>query len=591
MSIDHPRAQDTAGERDRIGFEQVAMLHGLARVGVTGAFFGLLVMAALFVRLGSTTPQAALIWILVDCAVAGTHLWLGFRWLANPPPPARWRIAAYRFTACSLAEGLMWGLGAVLVVSAGDNAAQLLFVAVTLSLGAGSVVAFGSYLPACLAFMLPATLPPLIRLIAEGGLFRDGAALMTAIFVLCMLGLAQRTNAAFLEGVRLRFANLDLAERLREERDRAEQANAAKSRFLAAASHDLRQPVHALGVLLEAVADAELSAANNRVLELMRQSVSALGGLFDALLDISRLDAGIVAVERRAIPLGPFLARLCAEYRRQAELKGVRLVLHPCRLSLDSDPVLLERIVRNLLDNAVRYTDRGRIVVGCRRAGPGACLEVWDTGRGIPAAEQAGVFEEFRQLDNPERDRTKGLGLGLAIVRRLAALLDHRVTLCSEPGRGSVFRVIVPLAEAGSAVECLPAQAVRHPARSLVLVIDDEATIREALHLLLVRWGHDVLTAGSGAQMLGLLAREDARPGLILCDFRLPGHESGIDAIASLRAACGAPVPAILMTGDTGPERLAEAQASGLLLLHKPVAPGRLRAAVGALMAETGEPA
>jgi CheY-like chemotaxis protein len=317
-----------------------------------------------------------------------------------------------------------------------------------------------------------------------------------------------------------------------------------------------------------------------------------MDALFDALLDVSRLDAGVIVPQVQAFAIGPLLARLAAELGPRAEAKGLRLVVHPCTRVVRGDPVLTERIIRNLLDNAVRYTERGRVVVGCRRRGPSLSVEVWDTGPGILAEEQVRVFEEFHQLGNPERDRTKGLGLGLAIVRRLAGLMAMPLELRSAPGRGSVFRLVVPLAPVEPAAEDAaadPTETAAVPARGLILIVDDEAAIREAVRLLLESWGYAVLAAGSGDEMLATVASTQARPDLILCDFRLRGGENGIDAIARLRAACGYNAPAALVTGDTAPDRLAEAQAAGLLLLHKPVAPGRLRAVVGALIADRAQ--
>ncbi|MDB5514888.1 MAG: integral rane sensor hybrid histidine kinase, partial [Tardiphaga sp.] len=247
---------------------------------------------------------------------------------------------------------------------------------------------------------------------------------------------------------------------------------------------------------------------------------------------------------------------------------------------------LMERILRNLISNAVRYTDKGKILVGCRRRGGAIWVEVWDTGVGIPGAERERVFEEYVQLQNPERDRTRGLGLGLAIVRRLGVLLSCELELRSQPGRGSCFRIAMPLAEAAP----LSPPAAFEPAAAdtglgLILVIDDEAPIRDGMRSLLAGWGYQVITAGSGAQMLANLAPCAKRPDLIICDYRLRDGENGIDVIAALQSECNEAIPAMLITGDTAEDRLIEAQASGYLLLHKPVPNGKLRAAIVNLMA------
>ena len=246
----------------------------------------------------------------------------------------------------------------------------------------------------------------------------------------------------------------------------------------------------------------------------------------------------------------------------------------------------MERIVRNLVSNAVRYTDHGRILVGCRRRGAAISLQVWDTGVGIAAAEQDRVFQEYYQLGNPERDRTKGLGLGLAIVRRLTDLIGCALTLRSTPGRGSCFEITVPLAQGpAEAAEAAPPEPSGALAQGLIVVVDDEQAIREAMSSLLTGWGHDVVAAGSGDEAIARLATCWARPDLLICDYRLRDRENGIAVIERLRAEYNADLPAMLITGDTAPDRLAEAQASGLLLLHKPVSNSRLRAAIVRLIA------
>lgn len=241
-------------------------------------------------------------------------------------------------------------------------------------------------------------------------------------------------------------------------------------------------------------------------------------------------------------------------------------------------------MLRNLLGNALRYTDRGGVLVAARRRGAQLLLQVVDTGRGIPEAEQQRVFEEFYQLANPERDRAKGLGLGLAIVRRMGGLLGCPVTLRSEPGRGSVFTIAVPLASPVSAEP--PPGPLPPPARrgAVILVVDDDTAALAAISVALQQWGHEVVAATTCAEMLERAAALPSPPDLVICDYRLPGPVDGIRAIKLLRAKFDEAIPAMLVTGDTAPDRLREAQDSGVLLLHKPVAYGRLRAAIGNML-------
>jgi CheY-like chemotaxis protein len=336
-----------------------------------------------------------------------------------------------------------------------------------------------------------------------------------------------------------------------------------------------------------------MAQEGRRIIQQIEASTGAMDSLFSALLDISKLDAGVVVAERRAFAIGPVLERLCRDHQQEARAKGVSLVSKPCSAIVWTDPVLIERVLRNLVSNAVRYTDRGRIVIGCRRRGGEIAAQVIDTGRGIPLNEQKRVFQEYYQLGNPQRDSTKGLGLGLAIIRRLTTLLDCGLTLHSEPGRGSRFEVTIPLADHQSPLaEPEATIAPLAPAKGLVVVVDDEPAVRDATLSLLTGWGYDVLAVAGGDEAVLRLSAGSAKPALILCDYRLRDGESGLVVIDRIRAECNEPIPAILITGDTAPDRLAEAKASGLLLLHKPVPNGKLRAAIGNLIlsAKTSRP-
>jgi CheY-like chemotaxis protein len=311
--------------------------------------------------------------------------------------------------------------------------------------------------------------------------------------------------------------------------------------------------------------------------------------LFNSLLDVSRLDAGIVRPRVSTIALAPLMDRVRAEYEPAASQKQLSLEVAPNTLFVRSDPVLLERIMRNLVANAVRYTDRGKVVLGARRSADSIRIEVWDSGRGIPKDKHREIFQEFRQLDNPQRDRRKGLGLGLAIVERLVKLLDHPLELRSQLGKGSMFAVTVPR---GRREDFVPGEADgqivvdRDVANSLILVVDDEPDVRESMMTLLGRWRCEVVTAESCDEMLQKLISVRRIPDLIVSDYRLKKGESGIDVVARLREEFNAQVPALLVTGDTGIEPLREAEESGLHVLYKPLNPSRLRALIANLRRE-----
>ena len=449
-------------------------------------------------------------------------------------------------------------------------------------MAAAAVTAFGPYLPAFVPFFLSATVPfTLASFFSSDSQLHRVSPFLMLIFIIGIGGLGVRANRAFERSVRLQVRTEELADDLERQRDIAESANLAKSKFLAAASHDLRQPVHALGLLVGALRGFAMPSAARPLVDQIEASINALDSLFSALLNISRLDAGVVTAERRPFAIRSALDCVCREYAHEAGAKGVRLEWMDCAAIVNSDPVLVERMLRNLVSNAVRYTERGRILVGCRRREHAIALQVWDTGVGIPTDEQARVFEEYYQVGNPERDQTKGLGLGLAIVRRLAELLGCEVELRSEPRRGSCFEFTLPLAkDAPIAAEPSPENRRGALARGLIVVVDDEQAIRQATASLLTGWGFHVVAAASGDEAVARLSAASAPPDLIICDYRLRGEENGLGAIERLRSEYNQSIPAMLITGDTAPDRLAEAQASGLLLLHKPVSNGKLRAAI-----------
>jgi signal transduction histidine kinase/CheY-like chemotaxis protein len=369
---------------------------------------------------------------------------------------------------------------------------------------------------------------------------------------------------------------------LRERKEEAERANLAKSRFLAAASHDLRQPMHALGLFIAELADKHHSADTRMLIERISASAEAMENLLDSLLDISKLDAGVVTANPRPFPLGPLFERIANEYRHQAQEKGLVFRVRPSAYWVESDPLLFERILLNLVTNALRYTPRGAVMVTARKRGSRVHVEVRDSGVGIPAEAQDSVFQEFVQLDNAARDRSKGLGLGLAIVRRLAELLDHRISLTSQPERGSIFCVEL------RAARPVEARAVDERAGAdlvglVIAVVDDDALAMQSLAGLLRAWGCYVVSAESLDALQEALADNDVVPQVLISDFRLPGPRNGLEVIAGLRESFGPGLPGLLLSGDTGPEVLRQATDLGIPLLHKPVRPAKLRAAISHL--------
>lgn len=379
-------------------------------------------------------------------------------------------------------------------------------------------------------------------------------------------------------------SHVELEQKIEERTRDLALANQAKSRFLAAASHDLRQPMHALGLFVAQLRGKPLLAEQRRLVDRIDASVSAIGALLDSLLDISRLDAGAVAPEIADFPVQSLLSRMEDGFMQAAQEKGLTFRVVPSRVWVSSDPVLLERIVTNLVSNALRYTRRGGVIVGCRRHGAKLRILVCDTGRGIPADEQQRIFAEFYQLANPEHDRSQGLGLGLAIVDRLARLLSHHVEVRSKESTGSTFIVTVPRGTPCEATQ--PARAVDTgiPRGTLVALIDDDALVRDGMSGLLSDWGCDVVAAASAAEAVHGLAAHHRPPDLVVSDYRLRDGSTGIQAIGQMRATYSANLPAFLISGDTSSGVLREAETEGLHLLTKPVTPLKLRALLSQLL-------
>jgi signal transduction histidine kinase/DNA-binding NarL/FixJ family response regulator len=366
-----------------------------------------------------------------------------------------------------------------------------------------------------------------------------------------------------------------------------ELANLAKSRFLAAASHDLRQPLHALNLFLDQRRSETDPVERSRLDAQIDTSVAAMNELFNSLLDISKLDAGVLAPSISEFPADQLLKRIETTFVATARENGLRLRVVSSRAWVRSDFILLERILLNLVSNAVRYTERGGVVIGCRHRNGRLRIDVCDSGVGIPEDQRRNIFGEFYQLNGGEKDRRRGLGLGLAIVDRLCGLLDHPIELTSSVGRGSRFSVSVPSAPAGTArAQALdaPRALVDSEQGKLVMVIDDDELVRDSTRGLLKSWGCLVVTAESEDAAMAKLAGRSRRPDLIISDYHLAHGKAGFELIDRLRHVCGAQIPAFLVSGDTAPERLREASASGYYLLHKPVLPITLRSVVSQLL-------
>ena len=597
------------------GEEDLAERVRLIESSLPTAFAGhVLCLATATALLHGTIPWRLLgPWLTAQLAIGA---WRASTVLSRSPAVAARRSLRGRHRAAiahAALTGLMWGLFGHVAVASGDTLATLVAVMIATGLLGGATALIGHLSSVYLPYALPvAALPAAGLLTREGAhdLRWVGALLLT--YLLFSLVAARGNRALVGESIALRFHNAHLIDWLKrahrrtdnqrrrtaEALERERRANLAKSRFLAAASHDLRQPLHSLRLHVTTLESGARGAEHEASARLISRSVGALEELFDAILDVSKLDAGALSPVPRAVALGSLLDALVEEMRPQAAARGMTLRAESGAACVRTDPVLFSRLLQNLVANALRHAGTGEVLIRARRREDGGLeVQVADTGPGIAPEARERVFEEFVQLKNPERDRGRGIGLGLSIVRRIGDLLGLEVRIGDTSGGGTTVTVSIPSSavteRAPAAPEPTPEREPSGVARAdglTVLVIDDEKGVRDATAAFLETHGCSVLAADSAEESFAQLDRFGDAPDAIVCDFRLRGDERGTETVRRVRERCGSEVPAVIVTGDVAAERLREIGASGLHVLHKPCDPyallGLLRGA-GAGGAET----
>jgi signal transduction histidine kinase/CheY-like chemotaxis protein len=580
----------------RIDHDRIHALYRQVAPGTTavaGATAGLVVIA-----MWQTVAQPLLVgWLTLYIGNLLVRLALARAFKReNPAADARLRVWARRYTLAMGTSGAIFGSVAWCMFPQDQPLGQVFLIVIVTGVAAASITTNAWHPPAMRAYLLMMLGPMLLRLAYEGGLQYALLAVAFGFYLFVLLVFGRDQAALIRKSLATAHENIGLLEELRrktelaeEAQRKAEQANLAKSQFFAAASHDLRQPMQALGLFAASLRNTRRAPDDARRVEQILSSVDALESLFDELLDISKLDAGYVNPVFADFRAHTLFERLRTTYWPLAEKSGLSLRFDDAGRVLDSDPVLLERVLGNFISNALRYTTAGSVHVRCRacEGGTHVALEVADTGPGIPAAEHARIFDEFYQLGNPERDRRKGLGLGLATVKRIAQLLGCRVTLESAPGKGSVFAIEVPVgdprhvAPAPAAPSAADLDALRG---RVIAVVDDERDVRDGLVELLQMWQCQPVAAASGGELLDRLDASHLRPDAVIADYRLRERETGAKVIAALRGRYGAALPALIMSGDTTAEIFNLVREQQLPLLSKPVRAARLRAALQHLL-------
>lgn len=572
-------------------------------------------VASLFATVGSATLADALLawtvgalfyWQLRDPWVLA---WVGLHFLEllrypsqaayhrDPIAAERSDFWASRHWKEMLFFSCVWGALPWMMMPADNLPLTSMIVLVIVGLCSTGLPAVAARWPSVLAFVLPMNTGLISALLWHGSNTHYVLAFFVAVYLLATFQIGHALNKMLTESLFARFEKEALAEQIAEQMAVTQRLSDEKTRFFASASHDLRQPLHAIalfGAVLERELEGHSAGAHaNRLM----QAVHVMGSSLDTMLDMSRLDAGVVQPELNAVALKPMLQALNQMFASRAEEKGLQLRLRTTELWVLTDPQLLQRLLANLVENAIKYTDEGGVLVLARAKRGKVCIEVIDTGRGIAAENREKIFEAFYQIDNPGRDRNQGLGMGLSIVRRLSHLLDHPLQLTSRPDVGTRFRLTLPLAQPQTSVtgvndgasvspgsaSTLSGGQPRAPAQpssalvlpSPILLLDDEADIGDAMAALLTshRVQLTVVTHEAAAQQAFTQAAQDARPyAALICDYRLAEGADGLEAAHRLRAQFNPELPFLLVTGETSPQRLQRVRDSGVPVLFKPVA-------------------
>ena len=572
--------------------DTVRLVYRQTSAGLMGHFLGMVVCASVYWH---HAPQH----ILWGWTIAFTTLWtarfiglLSYERavLQGETSHAKW---LRRWNIGALVGAGLWSAAAMLFYDYGGWFERTALMLTIYSFAIGAVPYMASQTRLFLGCMGLYFLPMIVRTALHGGPNDLQLAGIWCLMCLCTLTLGRAFHNVFGEMVSLRLHTQELAHKLRGEmavaaaaQRQAETANRAKTQFFAAASHDLRQPLHAMGLFAEALRQRSKDTEVAHLVNSINSSVDALEGLFSELLDITKIDTGGVEIEAEHFSMRDLFSRIRLTFEPNAFEKGLMLSLRGDQHHVYADPMVVERILRNLVSNAIRYTEDGGVLVTCRKRGDQLCLQVWDTGIGISEKEQARVFEEFYQTQSGrplEPHHRKGLGLGLAIVKRLADLMGAPLTLRSRVGHGTVFTLMLPMGRPprlqASTATSKATLGVTLDRRHIV-VVEDEIAVLEGLEVLLKAWGATVSAFDTVAAAQAWAAHTDAKPDLLIVDYRLPENLTGIDAIKALRARFGPELPVIMVTGSTMTGHEEESRQYNFHLLIKPVVPTKLRAMI-----------
>ncbi|OIP99315.1 MAG: hypothetical protein AUK35_08460 [Zetaproteobacteria bacterium CG2_30_46_52] len=577
-------AQSSSTSEESIDTQHLSTVQHNLVINLIGGTFGILVTWYIFHNI----MESESIHIWASMAFVAMFLHLGIYWSTKSNyhtySPKQWK---YILAFPSFMGGIVWG--SLVLFTPDIDAYTLTMVCIFFAIIGTALGSTGNNLSIFVSFTLPVSTFLIIHLVQLGGHLFLSLAFFAAVYFFVTLSLALKFTQVSSQERLLYLENRNLLQKLAEKVKIADKANEQKSRFLASASHDLRQPIHALTIFAEALEQQLTHSKQHEIFGKIRLSIEATNSLLSSLLDISRLEAGLVKIELHSFHLFSVLYKLEEEFITLAHKKGLTLkvdsqvkstsderrVIHDSDVIVHSDIILLENILRNLISNAIRYTNEGAILITCAANETGYLVHIQDTGIGIEKHNLEKIFDEFYQVDNPERDRSKGIGLGLSIVNKLCQLLDLDLKVNSVLGQGT--QVDIHLVSAAQADVPVDIFETMNEIQATILVVDDETLILEGMKAMLKPWGYEVLTSQTPEDAMKQI-RSNKEIDLLLVDYRLKNHDKGTTIVHEARIALNQPnLPAVIITGDTDPKRIQKMQEEDIEILHKPIKPAQLR--------------
>jgi len=570
-----PSGQSQYALKDQLTSEKIRIVCRNTPMILLGNLLGSIPLA---IVLWSFDQPSILIWL------ASLYLILFVRLLYNRVPqldrfsPEEFRRYDQGQAFLILTTGCIWGAGGYIYFDV-DNIQTVLMILLTfVSMIAGSLVSLSSRPYLYVLFAAPLMGPMILAMFIQDQWAYNWLAFGAVIYLGATFGFSRTIHRVIDNSIRLRYENLDLIEDLRMETERANEANKEKSRFLASASHDLRQPLQAVNLFTE-VLNTKLTEPDQKAdIANIQTGLTSLNELLDALFDVSKLDAASIQPRPESFAIDDILIRLERQFMIEAHMRGLTFNIAQSGATVFSDPLLIERVITNLLVNAFRYTPEGSVKVHFTQSEKSIILHISDTGIGIPEDSLDEIFKEFYQVSNQERDKRQGLGLGLAIVRRILALLGHPIQVSSTVGRGSTFSIELPLGRTHDHAVASPTEeiAVKSLRGMTVLVVDNEDAIVNAMCTLLNSWGAEPVGYAATGVALAAVENRIFEPQFAVIDYRMPGDYNGAEFADKLRELIPN-LPVLIVTGDTSEDVVQSLHDQSLDVLHKPIKPARLR--------------